>query len=165
MLFKNQPGRFEGSQSFNKLPSLEYWQSQFHLKVLLLFTSDSLQPHGLQHARLPWRSLFPRVCSSSWPLSRWYCTTTSVFPSIRVFSSESVLHIRWPKYWSFSFSISPSSEYSGWISFTMNWFHFLLSKGLWRVFSRTTIQKHQFFITQPSLWYNSHIYTWLVEKL
>ena len=53
----------------------------------------------------------------------------SVFPSIRVFSSESVLHIRWPKYWSFSFSISPSSEYSGLISFRMDWFHLLVVQG------------------------------------
>ena len=61
----------------------------------------------------------------------------SVFPSIRVFSSESVLHITWPKYWSFSFSISPSNEYSGLIS--------LLSKGLSKVFSNTKVQKHHFF--------------------
>ena len=72
----------------------------------------------------------------------------SVFPSIRVFSSESVLHIRWPKYWSFSFSISPSYEYSGLISFRID---SLQSKGLPRVISRTTVQKHQFFGTQPSL--------------
>ena len=72
----------------------------------------------------------------------------SVFPSIRVFSNESVLHIRWPKYWSFSFSIRPSSEYSGLISFRMDW---LLSKGLSRVFSNTTVQKHQFFGAQLSL--------------
>ena len=70
----------------------------------------------------------------------------SIFPSIRVFSSESVLHIRWPEYWSFSFSISPSSEHSGLISFRVDcWI--LQSKGLLRVFSNTTIQKHQFFGT------------------
>ena len=66
----------------------------------------------------------------------------SVFPSIRVFSNESGLHIRWPKYWSFSFSISPSNEYSGLISFRIDWFDLLESKGLSRVFSSTTIQKH-----------------------
>ena len=70
----------------------------------------------------------------------------SIFPSIRVFSSESVLHIRWPKYWSFSFSISPSSEHSGLISFRVDCL-ILQSKGLLRVFSNTTIQKHQFFGT------------------
>ena len=75
---------------------------------------------------------------------------SSIFPSIRVFLNESVLHIRWPKYWSFSFSISPSNEYSGltgWIS--------LQSKGLSRVFSITTVQKFQFFGTQLSLKTNS----------
>ena len=69
----------------------------------------------------------------------------SAFPSIRVFSSESVLHTRWPKYWSFSFSISPSNEYSGLISFRMAWLDLLAAKGLSRVFSNTTGQKHQFF--------------------
>ena len=85
-------------------------------------------------------------------------------PSIRVFSNESTLHMRWPKYWSFSFSISPSkntqgwspSEWTGWIS--------LLSKGLSRVFSNTTVQKHQFFGAQLSSQSNSHIHTWPLEK-
>ena len=69
---------------------------------------------------------------------------SSIFPSIRVFSNESVLPIRWPKYWSFSFNISPSNEYSGLISFRMDW----QSKRLSRVFSNTTVQKHQFFSPQ-----------------
>ena len=73
----------------------------------------------------------------------------SIFSSIRVFSNELALHIRWPKYWSFSFSFSPSNEYSGLI--------FLLSKGLSRVFSSTIIQKHLFFGAQSSVWSNSHI--------
>ena len=88
----------------------------------------------------------------------------SIFPSTRVYSSESALHIRWPKYWSFSFSISPSNEYSELISFRIDWFHFLAVQGLSRVFSTTTFQKHQFFGAQPSLWSNSHICTWLLEK-
>ena len=68
----------------------------------------------------------------------------SIFPSIRAFSNESVLHIRWPKYWSFRFSISPSSEYSGLISFRMDWLDVLAVQGtLSRVFSNTTVQKHQ----------------------
>ena len=75
----------------------------------------------------------------------------SIFPSIRVFSNESVLHIRWPMYSSFSFSISPSNEYSGLISFRMDWLISLRSKGLSRVFSNTTVQKHQFFGAQLSL--------------
>ena len=88
----------------------------------------------------------------------------SVFPTIRVFSDESVLHIRWPKYWSFSFSISPSSEYSGLISFRMTDWISLQSKGFSRVFSNTTVQKHQFFGAQPSSQSNSHIHTWPLEK-
>ena len=75
----------------------------------------------------------------------------SIFPSIRVLSKESVLHIRWPKYSSFSFSISPSNEYSVLISFRMDWLDLLQSKGLSRVFSNTTVQKHKFFSAQLSL--------------
>ena len=88
----------------------------------------------------------------------------SVFPSIRVFSNESALHIRWSKYWSFSFNISPSSEHSGFISFRINWFDLLQSIGLSRIFSSITVWKHQFLGAQPSLWTNSHIHTWLLEK-
>jgi len=79
----------------------------------------------------------------------------SVFPSIRLFSSESVFHIRWPKFWSFSFSISPSNEYSGLISFRIS----LQSKGLSRVSSNTTVQKHQFFGAQLSSQSNFRIHT------
>ena len=75
----------------------------------------------------------------------------SMLPSNRVFSNESVLHISWPKYWRFNFSISPSNEYSGLISFRMTVWISLQSKGLSRVFSNTTFQKHQFFGAQPSL--------------
>ena len=76
----------------------------------------------------------------------------SILPSTRVFSNESILHIRWPKFWSFSFSISPSNEYSGLISFRMDWWISLQSKGLSRVFSNTTVQKHRFFSAQlPSV--------------
>ena len=82
----------------------------------------------------------------------------SIFPSIRVFSSDSVLHIRRPKYWSFSFSISPSNEYSGWISFRIDWLDLLAVKRLSRVFSNTTVQQHQFIGAQPSLWFSSHIH-------
>ena len=76
---------------------------------------------------------------------------SSIFPSIRVFSNEPVLCFRWPKYWSFSFSISPSNEYSGLISFRMDWLDLHAVQGLLRVFSNTTVQKHQFFGTQLSL--------------
>ena len=88
----------------------------------------------------------------------------SIFPSIRVFSNESVFRIRWPKYWSFSFSISPSNEYSDWSPLGLTGLISLQSKGLSRVFSNITVQKHQLFSTQPSLWSNSHIHTWLLEK-
>ena len=77
----------------------------------------------------------------------------SIFPSSSVFSNESALRIRWPKYW--SCSISPSNEYSGLISFRIDWLISLQTKGLSRVFSNTTVWKHQFFGSQPSLWSNS----------
>ena len=88
----------------------------------------------------------------------------SVFPSIRVFSNESVLHIRWTKYWSFSLSISPSNEHPGLVSLGRTGWIFLQSKGLSRVFSDTRVQKHHFFGAQHSLWSNSHIHTRLLEK-
>ena len=79
----------------------------------------------------------------------------SIIASIRVFTTQSVLHIRWPKYWSSSFSISPCKEYSGLISFRIDWFDLLAV----RVFSNSTVQKHQFFRAQLSLKCNSHICT------
>ena len=102
----------------------------------------------------------------------------SIFPRIRIFFSESVLHIRWPKYWSFSFSINPSNEYSELISFRIDWFDLLevqgiligltglislKSKGFSRVFSNITVWKHLFFDVQPPLCSNSQIPTWLLE--
>ena len=83
----------------------------------------------------------------------------SIFPSIRVFSNELALHIRWPKYWRFSFSISFPNEYSGLIYFRIDQFDLLAVQGLSRVFSSTTIQKHRFFGIQPSLWSSSHMTT------
>ena len=102
--------------------------------------SNSLRSHWLQHARLPCPSPSPRACSNSCP-SIWWCHPShlilchpilplpSIFPSIRVFSSELVLHIRWQKYWSFSFSISPFNEYSGLIPFRIDWFDLLAVQG------------------------------------
>ena len=92
------------------------------------------------------------------------CLLPSIFPSIRVFSKESALRIRWPKYWSLGSSISPSNEYSGWFPLGWRGLFSLQSKGLARVFSSTTVRKCQFFGTQPSLWYIFHIHTWLLEK-
>ena len=106
---------------------------------MLLFShqiiSDFLWPHGLQHARLPCPSLSPGVGSimsveSVMPSNHLipccsFLLLPSIFPSIRVFSNELTLPIRWPKYWSFSFSISPSNEYSGLISFKIDWYDLL----------------------------------------
>ena len=92
-----------------------------------------LQPHGLQQARLPCPSPTSGVCSNSCPLS-WWCYPTIChpllflplnFPSLKIFSSESALSIKWPKYWSFSFSSSPSNEYSGLISLMIDWLDLL----------------------------------------
>ena len=123
--------------------------------------SHSLRPHGLQNPRLPCPSPTPRAYSNSRPLS-WWCHPT-ISSSVVPFSSclqsspasgsfpESVLCIRWPKYWSFSFSISPSNEYSGLISFTIDWFDLLAVQGFSRVFFNSTVQKHKFFGAQLSL--------------
>ena len=102
--------------------------------------SNSLQPHGLQHARLLCPSLSPRACSNSCPLSWWCCLTISSsaapfssclqsFPASGFFPNELTLRIRWPKCWSFNFSISPSSEYSGLISFRTDWFDLFAIQG------------------------------------
>ena len=103
--------------------------------------SNSLRPHGLQHTRLSCPSPTPEACSNScgWSvtpsnhliLCRPLLLLPSIFPSIRVFSNESALHTRWPKYWSFSFSfsISPSNVYSGLISFRVDWFDLLAVQG------------------------------------
>ena len=94
--------------------------------------SDSLQPHGLQHTTPPCLSKLMSI-ESVMPSNHLLCCPfllpPSIFPSIRVFSNESVLHIRWSKYWSFSFSISPSNEYSGLISFRIDWLDLLAIQG------------------------------------
>ena len=121
--------------------------------------SDSLQLHELQHTRPPCPSPTPGVHLNSHPsmpsshliLHHPHHLLSPIPPSIRVFSNESTLRMRWPKYWSFRFSIIPSKEIPGLIS--------LQSKGLSRVFSNTTVQKHQFFGTQLSSQSNSHIHT------
>ena len=123
--------------------------------------------------RLPCSSPTPGACSNSCPLSRWCHQTISssvllfsscpLFPNIRVFSNESALCIRWPEYWSLSFSISPSMNIQDWFPLAWTGWISLLSKGLSRVCS-TTVQKHQFFSAQPSSQSNSHIHTWAQEK-
>ena len=111
--------------------------------------------HGLQHARLLCPSLSPRVFSNSCPLSRWYHLDISssvclsgggppaLIPSIRIFSNESALHIRWPSIGA-SVSVLPVNIQS-WFPLQLTGLISLLSKGLSRVFSNTTVQKHQFF--------------------
>ena len=154
------------------LPTLSFFLSsvQFSRSVM----SDSLWPHESQHTRPPCPSPTPGVHSDSHPSSQWCHPAISscrpllllppIPPSIRVFSNESTLHMRWPKYWSFSFSTIPSKEIPGLISFRWTGWISLQSKGLSRVFSRTALQKHQLFGAQPSLQSNSHIHTWPQEK-
>ena len=129
--------------------------------------SDSLRSHELQHARLPCPSPIPGVYSklmsieSVMPsnhliLCHPILLLPSIFPSIRVFSSESVLYIRWPKYWSFSFSIIPSKEIPGLISFRMDWLDLLAVQGTLKSLlqhhsSKASILWHSaFFIVQLS---------------
>ena len=127
--------------------------------------SNSLVNHGLQHARPPCPSPTPRVYLNSCPLSWWsnhlilYCPLLlppSIFLSIRVFPSESVLCIRWPKYWSFSFNISLSNKYLGLISFKMDWLDLLAVQGTLKSLlqchsSKTSILRYSaFFIVQLS---------------
>ena len=133
---------------------------------------DSLWPHESQHARPPCPSPTPRVHPNSCPLSQWchlilchpLLLLPPIPPSIRVFSNESTLHMRWTKYWSFSFSISPSNEHPGLISFRINWLDLLAVQGTLKVFSNTTVQKHQFFGAQLSSQSNSHIHIWPLEE-
>ena len=127
--------------------------------------SNSLRPRESQHARPPCPSPIPRVhpmsIESVMPsnyliLCRPLLLLPSIFPSIRVFSNELVLHIRWPKYWSFSFNISPSKEHPGLISFRMDWLDLLAVQGTLKSLlqhhsSKASILRHSaFFIVQLS---------------
>ena len=126
---------------------------------MLLFSNsvmpNSLQPHGLAHqaslsftiswSLLKLMSIDLVMPSNHLILCHPLLLLPSVCPSIRVFSNELTLHIRWPKYWSFSFNISPSNEYAGLISFRIDWFDLFAVQGTQKVFSSTTLQNHQFF--------------------
>jgi len=125
----------------------------------------TLWPHGLQHARLPCPSLSPGACWNSCPLSQWRHPTNSSsvatfsshlqsFPASGSFPMSWLFASHGPNYWSFSFNISPSNEYSGLISFRTDC----------GTDSSTTVQKHQLFSAQLSLWSSFHIHTWLLEK-
>ena len=150
-----------------------YFQT-FWPSVQFSSVAQSLQPHRLQHMRLPCPSPTPGACSNSCP-SSWWCHPTissllspspfpSIFPSFRVFSNEKFFALGGRSIRvSASASVFPVNVqdwfalgWTGWIS--------LQSEGLSRVFSNTTVQKHQFSSTQLSLWSNSHIHTWLLEK-
>ena len=143
---------------------------------LLLFScsdmSDSSQPHGLQHTRLPCPSPSPGACSNSYPLNqRWYPTVSSSvipfyclqsFPAPGSFLAGSLHQVA-----KLLVSVSPSvllMNIQDWFPLGLTGLISLQSKGLTRVFSNITVQKHQYFGTQSSLWYNSHIHTWLLEK-
>ena len=159
-------------------------RSIFSLKVSVQFScsvvSDSLWPHEPQYARPPYPSPTPGVYPNPCPLS-WWChpTILSFFPlllpsivsSIRVFSNESALHIRQPKYWSFSFNISPSNEHPGLISFRMDWLDLLavqetLKSLLQHHSSKASIlQRSAFFIVQLSHPYTTTGKTWLDRPL
>ena len=165
---------FYFSWFFKFILLLKMYRYIFRVQFSRLVMSDFLQPHESQHTRPPCPSPTPGVHSDSRPSSQWchpaiLCCPLLLLPpippSIRVFSNESTLHMRWPKYWSFSLSIIPSQEIPGLISFRMDWLDLLAVQGtLSRVFSNTTVQKHQFFGTQPSSQSNSHIHTWPQEK-
>ena len=144
---------------------------QFSHSVL----SDSLQPHELQHARHPCPSPTPRVHSNSCPPSRWchpaisssvipFSSCSQSLPASESFPMSQLFAWSWPKYWSFSFSISPSNEHPGLISFRMDWLDLLTVQGTLKGLPNTTVQKHQFFGTQLSSQSNSHIHTWPLEK-
>ena len=136
---------------------LPYSSVQFSHSVM----SNSLRPHESQHARPPCPS--PSLISHL-ILCRPLLLLPSIPPSIRVFSTESNLRMRWPKYWSFSFSIIPSKEHPRPISFRMDWLDLLAVQGTLKSLLEHHSSKHQFFGTQLSSQSNSHIHTCLLEK-
>ena len=136
---------------------------------------DSLRPCGLQHARVSCLSLSPRICSDSHPLS-WWCHPTissSAIPfssCLQSFPASGSFPVNW-LFASGGQSIGASASASilpmniqGWFPLGLTGLIFLQSKGLSRVFSSTIMRKHQFLGAQPSLWSNSHVGTWLLEK-
>ena len=156
------------TQSFNGKSNI------FCLLLSHSVMSNFLWPHELQHVRLPCSSPSPELAQIH-PLSQWWYSSISsilchpllflpsIFPSIRVFSNESALHIRWP---STGASASPSvlsMDTQNWFPLGFTGFISLQSKGFSRIFSNT-VQRHQFFATQSSLQPSSHIHTWRLEK-
>ena len=155
---------------FSLLRNMSYIPVQFNSLRTTghLVTSNSLPPHGLQHTRLPCLSQllelaqthvhrFGDAIQPSYP-RRPLLLLTSIFPGIKVFSNESVLCIKWPKYWSFSFTISPPNEYSGLITSRIDWFDFLAVQET----LKSPLQLHSSkasILWRSALWSNSHICT------
>ena len=149
-------------------------QNKSSVQFSCLVMSYPLQPHGLQHTRLSCPSQTPRAYSNSCPLSWWWLPTISSFvisftsclqsfpasgsfPMSQCFTSDG-------QSWSFSFHISPSTEHPGLISFRMDWLDLLAVQGTLKSLLQHHSSKHQFFGARLSLWSNSHIHTWLLEK-
>ena len=128
-------------------------QTEAHQSFLSLIISWSFPKFMSIELVMPFNHLI--VCCLLLPL---------IFPSIRVFSSEIILCIRWPNYWSFSFSISLSNEYSALIFFKTEKFDLLAVQGTFKSLLSTIVQKQKFFSTLPSLWSSCHICTWLLER-
>ena len=141
-------------QSLSCVQLFATWWTAAHQASLSIINSQSLLQLMSIEFVMPSNHLF--LCH---PL-----LLPSIFPSIRVFSNESVLCIRRPEYWSFSFSTVLAMNIQDWFPLGLTGLISLLSKGLSRVFSNITVQKHQFFSAQLSLYSNSHIHTWLLEK-
>ena len=156
----------------------------YTLHLILLHPCKMLFNHsGMYNSAIPWTAA--RQASLSFTISQSSLKLISIesvkqsnhfilcgsflllpliFPIIRVFSNESVLHIRWPKYWNLSFSIILSNEYLGLTSFRIDWFDLLAVQGTLKSLLQHDSSKHQLLSAQPSLWFNSHIHTWLLEK-
>jgi len=155
--------------SFNVI-SMKIPMAFSHRNAPQSLTCVTLCPHGLQHARLPCPSLSPRVCSNSCPWNRWCHPIIHFFSCLQSFPASGSFAVSqfFPSGgWSIGVSASASvlpMNIQDWFPLELIVLISLQSKGLSRVFSRTTIAKHQFFSTQPSLWSNSHIYAWLLEK-
>ena len=140
--------------------------------VVLSLNHVSLWPHGLQHARLPCPSLSPRVGSNPWVSNaiQSSCLLSSPIPPAFYLSQHqglfqwSTLYIKWAKYWASTSASVLAMNIQGWFPLGLTGLISLQSKGLSRVFSNTTVQKHKFFCPQPSLWSNSHMHIWLLEK-
>ena len=144
-----------------KRPQLRHTIERFSVQFSRSVVSDFLWPHGLQHVKLPCPSPTPRTCSNSciesvMPSNHLVLCWTllllpSIFPSIRAFSNESALCIRWPKCWSFSFTISPSNEHSGLISVRMHWFDLLAIQESSR--STSTLNPPAASLCQVPMWF------------